>query len=319
MSNILYNNSSNNPSDNIVDHSYETTFNWKEELKKIQNNEIADKLECETNKDICLISYQKLEDDMVTLDCGHKFNYYYILKEYTNQKKMAKHIRKCKYINLYYLEKYCIYFKCPYCRKQQHSMLPFNKKYKTIINLNSRQIYPTNNLYNAKYICFCKYVFEKNTKNHNKNDICNKLILNKNVFCKKHLKTNQYKKYIQDKENKENKKIIENKENKEKEVPKQMHINNKVINGTTTISKNVYLPKYKSIMVITSPTILNWDHTDLLLNNNCQWIFKKGKNKNKKCNIQTFCKIKINNTNKRFYVCKCHYKYILKKYTILDK
>ena len=49
-----------------------------------QLNEKSD--ENETNKDICLISMEKLEENHITLPCSHKFNYLPLFHEVKRQK-----------------------------------------------------------------------------------------------------------------------------------------------------------------------------------------------------------------------------------------
>ena len=40
-----------------------------------------------SNNNLCLISYEKLTDNSITLDCKHSFNYYPLYQEIYNQKR----------------------------------------------------------------------------------------------------------------------------------------------------------------------------------------------------------------------------------------
>lgn len=72
------------------------------------------------DNDICLISYEKLEKNYITLDCGHKFNYINLYKELVNQK--TKKILDNKYLKINEI-------KCPYCRKITPKLIPYYKYY----------------------------------------------------------------------------------------------------------------------------------------------------------------------------------------------
>lgn len=84
-------------------------------------------IENEKQNELCLISGDKLEIDLVTLPCGHKFNYSHIYNEIINQKcningNEIVHLSKCE-------------IKCPYCRCVHKDLLPYNSKYTYIKNI----------------------------------------------------------------------------------------------------------------------------------------------------------------------------------------
>jgi len=81
------------------------------------NNEETDE------NNVCLISYEKLEDNYITLYCGHKFNYEAIFNEVKQQKRQHNHVSKKQ-------------IKCPYCRKLQTGILPPRENYEQIWYVN---------------------------------------------------------------------------------------------------------------------------------------------------------------------------------------
>jgi hypothetical protein len=75
-----------------------------------------------------LITLEKLKEDYVKLDCGHKFNYGPLLKDIQNHKtKFNKLERKYLLTNE---------IRCPYCRTIHKNVLPFNDKYPKIHGVN---------------------------------------------------------------------------------------------------------------------------------------------------------------------------------------
>ena len=120
--------------------------------------------------DKCLISNNKLEDDHITLICGHKFNYEPLFNEIKQQKSRINHLEITK---LYYNQ-----IKCPYCRNVQNKILPYKFKYKDIIPkikyINCPIEYTMN-----QYKCQYKFCSGKR-----KNEMCNKLSNEK--YCYNH-------------------------------------------------------------------------------------------------------------------------------------
>ena len=66
-----------------MNYKIENNLNFYNELYKELNNIIEEKQE-----DICLLSNSPLEDNYITLDCNHKFNYLPLYNEICSQKKV---------------------------------------------------------------------------------------------------------------------------------------------------------------------------------------------------------------------------------------
>jgi hypothetical protein len=67
--------------------------------------------------DICLITKEPLQDNFITLDCGHKFNYLSLYNELLKQKANTNYF---EIINIKINET-----KCPYCRQITPKILPY--------------------------------------------------------------------------------------------------------------------------------------------------------------------------------------------------
>ena len=70
---------------------------------------------------LCLITNEQLQDDFITLECKHKFNYNAIFQEVSRQKykEFKFEINRVGKNEL----------KCPYCRNIQKTILPPSKEY----------------------------------------------------------------------------------------------------------------------------------------------------------------------------------------------
>jgi len=103
--------------------NFEEGLNFGEELNKMMGNEENMKIEK------CLISGTELKEDFIKLNCGHKFNYEYLLNEIKIQRKKnrleVQNLRKTQ-------------IKCPYCRNVQNKLLPRNDNYEEILNVNCK-------------------------------------------------------------------------------------------------------------------------------------------------------------------------------------
>jgi hypothetical protein len=97
-----------NQSNNIF---FEQLYNSLDSVDS--NNSIED--------DICLISFEKLKEPIITLDCGHKFNYGPIYNDVYNQKNKFNSME----VLLSVVPKDKI--KCPYCRNINNKLLPYFK------------------------------------------------------------------------------------------------------------------------------------------------------------------------------------------------
>ncbi len=118
-------------------------------------------IEIELNKtleqnEICLISREKLVDPIITLDCGHKYNYISIYQELL-QKKKKNSLEASLNSNQ---------IKCPYCRKINNGLIPYfeMKDVKKVYGINHPKKY-------IKLNNKCDWIFKTGQK---KNACCNK-------------------------------------------------------------------------------------------------------------------------------------------------
>lgn len=129
--------------------------------------------DCET----CLISHLPLNENIITLNCGHKFNFYHIYQEVIKQKSSKTRTLDQSVMKLKKNE-----FFCPYCRKLQQELLPHVKSSSMKINfvngVNSPLVYcmPYNK---------CEHVNKSGKNKGNKCD-CLALISNGKTLCNKH-------------------------------------------------------------------------------------------------------------------------------------
>ena len=90
--------------------------NLLKEENIIYNNELNDEL----HDDLCLIDGLRLENNYITLECNHKFNYLSLYNEIVYQK--TKKILDNSKLRINEI-------KCPYCRNISNKLLPFFKYY----------------------------------------------------------------------------------------------------------------------------------------------------------------------------------------------
>ena len=117
----------------------------------------------------CLITDMPLENNYITLECGHNFNYIPLHNEVVYQK--MKKILDNSRLKIYEI-------KCPYCRNITNKLLPFYKYYdvKQLKGVN----YP---VHLTMDIQKCEYIDKKNIKCNN-----NACITKNGIFCNKHFK-----------------------------------------------------------------------------------------------------------------------------------
>ena len=121
-------------------------------------------------KDKCLICDEQLQNNYITLDCNHKFNFVELYNEVVEQK--TKKILDNSRLKINEL-------KCPYCRTITPELLPYLKYY------NSKLIRGVNHPADLTMKLFeCEYV--KNSKICGKNACTTKY----GIFCNNHLKYN---------------------------------------------------------------------------------------------------------------------------------
>tara|TARA_X000000950_G_C13921048_1_gene663371 strand:+ start:16321 stop:16833 length:513 start_codon:yes stop_codon:yes gene_type:complete len=141
-------------------------MNFKEELLK----------ELNTSKDtVCLISKDTLEENCITLSCGHSFNYVPLYNEIIFQKRYVNNLEINK---LLYNQ-----IKCPYCREISNKLIPYQERdgvYK-LYGVNSPDKY-------AMPIYKCEWVYKSGKK---KGRVCNSVagLYNHGCYCSKHLDT----------------------------------------------------------------------------------------------------------------------------------
>ena len=127
-----------------------------------------------SNNNICLITYEKLTDNSITLDCKHSFNYYPLYQEIYNQKRNFN-----KYFDINKLQINEI--KCPYCRSINDKLIPYipYKNVKKTSGVN----FPEKLCMKNKHTC-C-WVFKSGK---NKGSICNanSYILEGKNYCYSH-------------------------------------------------------------------------------------------------------------------------------------
>ena len=140
-------------------------LNNKDLLNFFIKNDISN-----NNDDLCLITNNILEENYITLNCNHKFNYIPIYHELIYQKRQKiLDNRKLKINEI----------KCPYCRKITNTLIPYYKYYdvKLITGVN----YPE------------KYCMKINECTYSKNNIkCTNSACKTQygLYCNKHIKYN---------------------------------------------------------------------------------------------------------------------------------
>ncbi len=118
--------------------------------------------------DICLISYDRLDENHICLPCNHKFNYINLYNEIYQQKKLNN-----KFFNLKTNE-----ISCPYCRTVHPYLLPHykylnEKKTNGVDSPDKHNILYMKNDYNKCCIKNCKnYAFNTNEKLYKCNNHC---------------------------------------------------------------------------------------------------------------------------------------------------
>ena len=251
----------------------------------------------------CLISNEPLNDTHIKLSCGHKFNYDCILNEIKTQKlKNRLEIQKLNTKQI----------KCPYCRNIQDSLLPYLMGFPKIKNIN----HPLNITYKPD---FCKYVFKSGKQ---KNNECGKGCYG--IICIHHQKIINNRKE-KEKEMKENSKdentkltntvsltdvnIEQNaKITKSENVKIKKPEKSEIVNPENTMLEQTIQTPFSNINKLSTEPKYNYKQPYPILYGNpskykfahrCEYIFKKGKNKNKRCDVVTQCfrynkKYKIN-------------------------
>jgi len=231
------------------------------------------KQEGKNDTDICHITFEKLNDDYIILDCKHTFNYDAIFKEVCIQKTVVNKKESHK------LAKFCI--KCPYCRFVQNGILPYRNKYKKIHTVNT----PKCRAFLMKKFQ-CKYIFASGKK---KKTTCGKFSEFK--YC------NQHHKIITKREEKL-KKQINNETLIINEEPVNT-INEEPVNEIVSLNVNLHIQT-------ALPVKLNPKKNTII--SNCSYVFTKGKHKGENCSkiIKT---TENNPTTYKKIFCRIHSKH----------
>jgi len=231
----------------------------------------------------CLITNQDLQEDYVTLDCGHMYNYNAIYKDIYNHKKVFNSLERN---HLKTLE-----IRCPYCRNIQKKLLPSNEGYPDIHGVNyidtsmstslKGEVTPKKKLYN---IGVCSYFIETQTKmGIPQLDLCSNHLVkwlpdDCNYYCKEHARK------IRAKIKKQNNSSIKyNINSLESDIPSLSEL---IINNINQIEENIVLGV-----------------VDLNNQEGCSAILSYGKNKNNPCGSKVYkdgmCKRHYNLKNKK--------------------
>ena len=214
--------------------------------------------DCETVflDNLCLITNDKLDNEHVELECGHKFNYDAIYNDVYNHKmkynKMERYPLRSNEI------------RCPYCRNIQKKLLPTMVDKPNIHGINyfnQEAEMMSAMFYNPKYKYVsgcCFYVTVVDDTNATENIYCNDTHVkyfqkNHKYYCKTHSK--MMRKKIKDEENM---KLLE-----------QNNLENVIINIASDANDNVE----------------NVENGEL---ESCNSILKTGKNKGKCCGNTLF-------------------------------
>lgn len=217
------------------------TNNFNNELMKMlqesydKNNESVE---------TCLISGEPLEENFVTLECSHKFNYKDIYNEVHKQKTQPWHseINKVKITQL----------KCPYCRNIQTGLLPYREGYLKVKYVNwppALMMLPDT----------CSYIFASGKR---KGQTCNKKCNGKYCVSHETIMLRREKKQLE----KEKKKLEKQKKKNKKKLDKIKAEMKEKLDSLSPAMINLVLSTPNICPVVT-----------------CAYKFKKGKNKGENC------------------------------------
>ena len=138
-------------------------------INLLNENNLENNIEfnLKNNVELCLITGEILDNNFITLSCGHKFNYESLYNEIVYQKTRKLLDNSQLKINE---------IKCPYCRKITNKLLPFYKYYS--IRSIRGVTYPEE---------YCMKIFECEYEKNGKK--CNKIACktNNGILCNKHL------------------------------------------------------------------------------------------------------------------------------------
>ena len=156
-------------------------------MYKIEDNlsffEELEKEDISSSENICYISNLPLEENHITLKCGHKFNSYYIFNEFFN-----KRFERFMYIQPKLLT---IKLKCPYCRNIQNEVIPYHET-KGVSKIYGINVTDCDNFHNN---WLCQYIKKTKQVCHSN---CTMPFKETGIYyCENHFNSIQ-KKYIKD-------------------------------------------------------------------------------------------------------------------------
>lgn len=147
-------------------------MNFYEILLEELSNTKVDNNEDTNEKTICLITKEKLQDNFITLDCGHRFNYVALYHELLKQKTNPNLL---EIVTIKINET-----KCPYCRQITPKILPFIdiSGVKVIKGVTSPKTF-------AMKLNDCEWIF-LNGKKKGTQCKCSAIKTNTGTYCKLH-------------------------------------------------------------------------------------------------------------------------------------
>jgi len=279
---------------------------------------------------LCKISGIPLQDNFVTLECNHKFNYNALYKEINKQKY------EFKTYDIYTLPvkdqlkmrelKVDYFIKCPYCRNVQFNILPYYEELglKKLYGINSLEDkYGSYKEYGSKdyEVTYYGITFQKGTCCENENNfICkSKYVVflpdTELSYCTFHYRSSLKKYKLKEKQQK----LDEKKKQKDESlVARQKLLEEKnLLRAEKGLSPLKNLPRLKpkvENIVIPGQTIGQYiseeqqitstntnTNTNTNTSLNCKMILKTGPNKGKECGCK---KIVENNLCKRHFTIK---------------
>jgi hypothetical protein len=250
---------------------------------------------------ICHITFEKLNDDYIILDCKHTFNYDAIFNEVCIQKTVINKKETQK------LSKYCI--KCPYCRFVQKGILPFRENYKLIPTVNT----PKCHAFKIKKFQ-CKYIF---ASGKNKGKPCNKH--SEFEYCPGHQKIITRRKEKNTKQiSKQNTKLNKKKkESKNEIISQQINIIDAIANS---IHQQIISEQWQDTCEKKHKFHPIFNPKNKTFISGCSHVFKKGKFKSENC--PKFVNTTSQNNSPVYYknvYCKNHSKLKCNKDNIIIK
>jgi len=112
----------------------------------LKSEEKEEEKEKEDDTNICLITRMPLTGDFVQMECGHKFNYLPLYNDLVHHTKPSlSGVLRSGYIA------------CPFCRRSQSTLLPYNERFKLVVGVN---LYPLKMCKDASAIMVPKSVCE---------------------------------------------------------------------------------------------------------------------------------------------------------------